>query len=111
MSLFQMITAPWRSKIRYEDLAAQIARSQWVKVWERLSDQVWHMSRNERRGYIRARGALQIQQAVEQVIRQRQLGRDALAKLYTLTMDEVVHHVVEHMANCLPQAKTLRRAA
>ena len=111
MSLFQMVTAPWRPKIRVEDLAQPIARSQWVKVWERLSDQVWQMTRNERRGYIRARGALLIQQAVEQAIRHRKLPKNSLTKLYALTMDQVVNHVVDHMANCLPHAKTLRRAA
>jgi hypothetical protein len=111
MSLFQMVMAPWGKKIRLEDLAQQIAQSHWVKVWERLNDQVWQMSRNERKGYIRARGALVIQQAAEQTIRQRRLGQNTLAKLYTLAMDQVVGHVSEHMANCLPQAKTLRRAA
>ena len=111
MSLFQMVTAPWRSKVRMEDLAQQIARSHWVKVWERLGDQVWQMSRHERRGYIRARGALLIQQAAEQVTRQRHMNSGSLAKLYALTMDQVVNHVVEHMANCLPHAKRIRRAA
>ncbi len=111
MSLFQRITASWRGKVRSEDLAQQIALSHWVKVWERLSDQVWHMSLHERRGYIRARGALLVQQAVEQVIRQRQLRHDSLAKLYSLTMDEVVAHVVEHMAARLPHARSIRRAA
>jgi hypothetical protein len=111
MSLFRWLAPSWRSRTRLEDLAKQIARSHWVKVWERLSDDVWQMSRHERRGYIRARGALLIQQAVQQVIRQRQLGSGALAKLYALTMDQVVSHVTEHMAHCLPQAKTRRRAA
>jgi hypothetical protein len=111
MSLFQWMTAPWRTKVRYEDLAQQIASSQWVKVWGRLSDDIWQMSRHERRGYIRARGALLLRQNVEQVIRQRGLRPDTMARLYSLAMDEVVVHIVEHMANCLPQAKTLRRAA
>jgi len=106
-----MVMAPWGKKIRHEELAQQIAQSHWVKVWERLSDQVWQMSRHERKGYIRARGALVIQQAAEQAIRQRRLRQDSLAKLYALTMDQVVGHIIEHMANCLPQAKSLRRAA
>ena len=111
MSLFQMISGSWRGKVRSEDLARQIARSHWVKVWERLGDQVWQMSRHERRGYVRARGALLVQQAVEQMIRQRQLRNDSLAKLYSLTMEQVVAHVVDHMASCLPQARLPRRAA
>lgn len=111
MSLIQLVMAPWEKKIRLEDLAQQIAQSHWVKVWERLSGQVWQMSRHERKGYIRARGALLIQQAAEHAIRQRRLGHNTLAKLYALAMDQVVGHVTEHMANCLPQAKALRRAA
>jgi hypothetical protein len=111
MSLFQLVMSPWRKKIRLEELAQQLAQSHWIKVWEKLSDDVWHMSRNERKGYIRARGALLVQQAAEHTIRQRRLGQNNLAKLYALTMDQVVGHVTEHMANCLPQAKTLRRAA
>lgn len=111
MSLFQLLAWSWRGKNQSQDLAQQIARTQWVKVWERLSDQVWQMSRHERRGYIRARGALLVQEAVEHAIRQRPARHESLAKLYSLTMDQVVQHVVEHMGACLPQTKSLRRAA
>jgi hypothetical protein len=111
MSLFHRITGAWRGKIRAEDLARQIARNYWVQVWERLSDQVWQMSRHERRGYIRARGALTIQQAVEQTIRLRQLRHVSMTKLYALTMDQVVLHVADHMAACMPQVKRVHRAA
>ena len=111
MLLFQRITAAWWKKVRSEDVAEQIAGLHWVKVWERLSDQVWQMSRHERRGYIRARGALLVQQAVERVIQQRGLRQGSLTKLYALTMDQVVIHIVEHMANSLPQSKSRRRAA
>jgi hypothetical protein len=111
MSLFHMITAPWRRKTRFEDLALQIAHSHWVKVWDRLSDQVWQMSRHERRGYIRARGALLIQEAVEKTLRQLQLPHVSMVKLYAHTMDQVVSLVVDHMADCLPNARSHRRVA
>lgn len=111
MSLFQKITATWWKKVRAEDLAEQIAGLHWRKVWERLSDQVWKMSRHERRGYIRARGALLVQQAVERVIQQRGLRHSSLTKLYALTMDQVVIHIVGHMAESLPQSKARRHAA
>ena len=110
MALFQMLNS-WRAKITSEELAQQIAQSHWAQVWDRLSDQVWQMSRHERRGYIRARGALLIQKAVEQSVQRRPIRFGSLTKVYALTMDHVVKHVAEHMARSTPHSRVLRRAA
>ena len=111
MSIYQLVAQSWRGKVRTEEIASQLASSQWSRVWERLNDQVWSMSRHERRGYIRARGALVVQEAVEHAVRQRHLQPEVATSLYVLTMDRVVSQVVEHMSARLPQARRARLVA
>lgn len=111
MAWYHVIAGSWRGSTKMEQIAVQLAGAQWNRVWERLTDQVWGMSRHERRGYIRARGALVVQEAVEQAVRQQQMQADASAGLYARTMDHVVSRVVDHMSARLPQAQRARRAA
>lgn len=100
MSLFQFWSS-WRGRQqRVEELAQQLAAAHWQRVWERLSDSLWQMSRHERRGYIQARGALVIQAAVEQAGRQRSADNLPTTKLYSQVMELVIRQVAEHISGC-----------
>ena len=111
MAWYQVVAGSWRGNAKMEEIAIQLAGAQWNRVWDRLTEQVWSMSRHERRGYIRARGALLVQEAVEQAVRQRQMQPDSVAGLYVRAMEHVVSRVVEHMSTRQFQMQRVRRAA
>lgn len=110
MSLLQLATRRWRKAARWEELVEELAQVCVGEVQGRLSEQVYHMSRHESRGYVRARAGAVITRVVDSAVRDGRIPATSVPLLRGRVL-EATTHLVQHGLAMPPAGFFFPRAA
>jgi hypothetical protein len=110
MTLFQILMRSWKRTDSWSSAADELAVKCAGTVRNRLGQQVDHMSRNESRGYIRARARSVVKQAVQSAMSQRQTPAELVPQLNNRVLETTTQLVHQQVVN-QPFRKPTRRVA
>ena len=110
MSLFQMLVKGWKRSNSWNTAADELAIRCVGQVRKRLGPDVEQMSRNESRGYIRARARSVVKRVVESTASQPATPAELAYQLNNRVL-ETTTRLVHHQVVNQPLRKPTRRVA
>ena len=101
----------WTGVARAAELADDVAAGSFEAVWQRVYPNVIGMSREEARGYARARAAIVVSDRLESTCAQLGNARVDQQRVYALALDAVVCRTVTHAMAQRSRPAVIRQAA
>lgn len=97
MSLLELITNRWHREDQIADLAELLVRECAHATIDRLNPAVYHMTRYESRGYIRARALGIVKRVVAHAAPEQELSPDDMRKVQAMVLQATTRMVHQHV--------------